>query len=92
VRRLVQLAVIALGIRALLRWRKGRHAAATDLSAPPPPADPADELRRKLAASRVDDVVEEDEVVPETTVEERRSEVHDHARATLDDMKSVDEA
>jgi hypothetical protein len=91
VRRLVKLAVIALGIRALLRWRKRRRGAATGVSAPSPPADPADELRRKLAASRVDDVVEE-EVAPETTVEERRSEVHDHARATLDDMKSVDEA
>jgi hypothetical protein len=89
VRRLVKLAVIALGIRALWRWRNRRRALATEVTAAPPPADPADELRRKLAASRVDDVV--DEVVAETTVEERRSEVHDHARATLDDMKSADE-
>ena len=90
-RRLVQLAVIALGIRALWRWRNRRRAAATSVPAAPAP-DPADELRQKLAASRADDVVEAAAAAPETTVEERRGEVHEQARATLEDMKSADEA
>ena len=54
-RKLVKLAVVALGVRALMRWRKSRRKAE---ASPPAPAtvtpDPADELRRKLAESRED--------------------------------------
>jgi uncharacterized iron-regulated membrane protein len=90
VRRLLQLAMIALGIRALWRWRNRRRAEATSVPPAAPPADPADELRQKLAASRADDVV--NEAAPSTPVEDRRGEVHEQARATLEDMKSADEA
>ena len=89
-RKLVKLALIALGIRALWHWRTQRRAEASAVPALPATADPADELRRKLAASRDDEAVG-DAAVTETTVEERRTDVHEQARATLDDMKSVDE-
>ena len=90
VRRLIQLAIIALGIRAFLRWRKRRRQA--ELAPPataPTTADPADELRRKLAESR-----EADEPVtpPPASVSDRRAEVHDAGRAALDEMTSSDES
>ena len=91
VRKLVKLALIALGIRALWQWRARRRAEASAVPAVPATADPADELRRKLAASRDDEAVGDAAVTPETTVEERRTDVHEQARATLDDMKSVEE-
>jgi hypothetical protein len=93
VRKLVKLALIALGIRALWQWRARRRAGASAVTAAPEPADPADELRRRLAASRDDEAVGEAAAAAthETTVEERRTDVHEQARATLDDMKSADE-
>ena len=93
VRRLVKLAVITLGIRALWRWRQRRRAEDAFLAPAPtaPAVDPADELRRKLAESRGDEPEDVDAALPETGVEERRAEVHEHARATLDDMSSTDE-
>jgi hypothetical protein len=92
VRRLVQLALVVLGIRWFLRWRKRRHEARHHTELPPPaPAasDPADELRQKLAASRVEE--EDAESPPAASVADRRAEVHDQGRAALDEMKSSDE-
>jgi hypothetical protein len=91
VRKLVQLALIALGIRALWHWRARRRAEASAVTAAPEIANPADELRRKLAASRDDESVGGAATTHETTVEERRTDVHEQARATLDDMTSADE-
>jgi hypothetical protein len=91
VRRLVQLALIALGIRALWQWRARRRAEASAVTAAPEVTDPADELRRKLAASRDDEPVGGAAATHEATVEERRTGVHEQARETLDDMTSVDE-
>jgi len=87
VRKLIKLALIALGIRAFLRWRKSRQHAQV---APPETssADPADELRRKLAESRDE---EPEAATPEVSVAERRADVHDAGRAALDEMTS-DEA
>ena len=90
-RRLVKLAVIALGIRALWRWRQRREAEAVPLAPGPAAVDPADELRRKLAASRGEEPLPEVSSAPEMTVEERRSQVHDQGRATVDEMTSSDE-
>jgi hypothetical protein len=88
VRRLIQLAIIALGIRALLRWRKRRRAQAEPVTAAAAEPDPADELRQKLAESRTE---EDAPAAPEATVEERRADVHEQGKAALDEMKSSDE-
>ena len=91
VRRLVKLALIALGIRALWRWRQRRQAEDVPLAPAPAAVDPADELRRKLAESREEEPLAETSSVPEATVEERRSQVHEQGRATVDEMTSSDE-
>jgi hypothetical protein len=91
VRRLIQIALVALGIRAFLRWRKSRHEAPATPAAVEPGADPADELRRKLAESR-DDADDTPEEPPPAPVADRRAEVHEQGRATLDEMKSTDES
>jgi hypothetical protein len=91
--KLIKIAVIALGIRALLRWWKRRQAeAAADQTATvaPAAADPADELRQKLADSREDEAADEAPATPEASVEDRRADVHEQGRATLDEMKSPD--
>ena len=91
VRKLIKLAIVAFGIRALLRWRKSRHEAAETKSLPPEPAsDPAGELRRKLAESRDDDTPLETDAAP-VAVAERRADVHEQGRATLDEMTSSSE-
>ena len=90
-RKLIKLAIVILGIRALMRWRKSRQQAEVAASAPTAgdPADPAEELRRKLAESRDEDVVT---AAPESSVADRRAEVHDAGRAALDEMTTSDEA
>ena len=84
-RKLATWVVVMLGIAALLHRLKRRQAAAEPPTATTP-ADPADELRRKLAESRTESAATE--AVPEATVSERRAEVHDEARAALDEMRS----
>ncbi len=91
VRKLIKLALIVLGIRAFLRWRKRRQEAQAIAPAPEPADDPADELRRKLAESREDAVVDDVEEPPAASVADRRAEVHGQGRATIDEMKSTDE-
>jgi hypothetical protein len=92
VRRLIKIALVALGIRAFLSWRKRRKAQAELAAAPvPTTADPADELRQKLAESRSEDLAEDPAPAPEAAVEDRRADVHEHGRAALEDMKSPDE-
>ena len=91
-RKLIKVTLTALGIYAFLRWRKRRKAEA-ELPPSSPAAtaatDPADELRQKLAESRVDEA--DDEPAPEESVEDRRVEVHEQGRAALDEMKPSDE-
>jgi len=91
VRKLIKLALITLGIRAFLRWRKGRQQTQAPVPTPTPAADPADELRRKLAESRDDDAPDEVEEPPAASVADRRADVHEQGRATLDEMKTSDE-
>jgi hypothetical protein len=95
VRRLVKIALVALGIRWFLRWRKRRHQghAAADLRTAPPEisSDPADELRQKLAASRSDEEPDDADPEAEASVADRRADVHEQGRAALDEMKSSDE-
>jgi hypothetical protein len=91
VRKLIKIALIVLGIRWFLRWRKRRRAEAELATAPAGSADPADELRQKLAASREEAVDDEPEATPEASVDDRRGEVHEQGRATVDEMKSSGE-
>lgn len=92
-RKLIKIALVALGIRALLHGWKRRHAEPEPEPEPAlPPPDPAAELRQKLAASRADDGAGEPEAAPEASVEDRRAEVHTQGRATVDEMTSSDEA
>jgi hypothetical protein len=83
-RKLLGWLLVTLGIAALVRRLRRRaessHPSASTISA----GDPADELRRKLAESRS----EAPEPAPQTTVAERRAEVHDEARATLEAMRA----
>jgi len=95
VRRLVKIALVALGIRWLLKRRKRRleerEAAEFPQTPAAPAADPADELRQKLAASRTEAEPDEREPAPAPSVADRRAEVHGQGRAALDDMNSSDE-
>ena len=90
-RKLIKLAIVALGIHAFRRWRKSRKESQAGVPAVEPTADPADELRRKLAESRDDVVPEEIEEPPAASVTDRRADVHEQGRAVLDEMKSTDE-
>jgi hypothetical protein len=91
-RKLLKWIVVTIGITALVRWFK-RRGAETEVTTPAEPTadDPADELRRKLAESREADEPDTSSETPESTVEERRADVHDQGRATLDEMKPSDE-
>ena len=86
-RRLVKIALIALGIRWFLRWRKRRRERAELAAAPTTQADPADEPRQKLAASRADEEPDEAETHV-ASVEDRRAGIHEQGRAAVDEMTS----
>jgi hypothetical protein len=90
VRKLLKWIVVTVGVTALVRWLR-RRGAEPDI-ATPATDDPAEELRRKLAESREAKEPAEAPAVSETTVEERRADVHEQGRATLDEMKPPDEA
>lgn len=89
VRTLLRWIVVMLGIAALVRWLRRRSqapASAKDEAL----ENPADELRRKLAESRaVQDETTPSE--PASSVEARRSEVHEQGRAALSEMTPPDE-
>jgi len=99
VRKLIKIAIVALGVRALLRWWKRRqNAAAAQTSSVSPPAsvspsasDPAVELRQKLADAR-EEIPAEPAVATEASVEDRRADVHEQGRTALDEMKPSDES
>ena len=88
VKRLILLALAALGVTALLRRR--RETAATTWEPEPPPAPtatPADDLKAKLAESRGVDESEPPAVEePEPDVDARRADVHARARQAMDDL------
>ena len=89
--KLLKWIVVTVGITALVRWLRHRGAE-PEIAAPTTGGDPAEELRQKLAESREAEVPTEAPAASETTVDERRADVHEQGRATLDDMKSPDEA
>jgi hypothetical protein len=83
VRTLLKWIVVTIGITALVRWYR-RRGAEPEVSAPTT-HDPAEDLRQKLAESRE----AEDADAPagsETTVEERRADVHEQGASDLDKL------
>jgi hypothetical protein len=80
--------LVTLGIAALVRRLRRRRAAIEPSPAPSTTDDPAAELRRRLAESRSEPATPE--VAPETTVSERRADVHDEGRAAMEEMRSRD--
>ena len=92
----------AVGAITAYRWLRGRPPVAPEPAAEPAPTaadERAEELRTKLAESRMADPVveetppepvaeEEPEPVPEPeSPEDRRARVHEEGRAALDEMK-----
>jgi hypothetical protein len=95
-RKILTWILVTLGIAAVVRRLRRRQlepVEAEPLTTPaePPTGDPADELRQKLAESRTADEQDEAPSPTEETVEERRAEVHDQGRATVDEMRPSDE-
>ena len=77
-KRLVALLLGGLGLGAFLKRRS---------DAPLGPS-PADDLRAKLAEAKATaDAQVEDAAEPETTVDDRRADVHAKARRALDELK-----
>lgn len=91
-RKLLKWIIVTIGLTAAVRWFK-RRGAETEVTAPAEPTadDPAEELRKKLAESRETEEPDASPVPPEATVEERRADVHEQGRTTLDEMKPTDE-
>ena len=99
-RKLLMWIVVTVGIAALVRKLR-RHGdegtseveSARDES---PADDPADELRRKLADTRDDGDAAAAPAVDDaaelaTTIDERRTEVHEEGRAAIDEMQQSTE-
>jgi len=91
VKRLILLALAAIGVRALLK-RRQEEAAATWEPAPASTATPADDLKAKLAESRS---VDEPETAPagaepaaaeDPDVDAKRADVHARARQAMDEL------
>ena len=77
-KRLLALLLGGLGLRALLR----RHRPVPALETP------ADDLRQKLAETRATAEDQFDEAdAPETSVDDRRADVHARARQTIDELR-----
>jgi hypothetical protein len=86
-RRLLTWIVVTLGIAAIAR-RLRKRSQTVEPAAPAPEENPADELRQKLAESRAEEAPSaEPPATPEASVEERRAEVHEQGRSTLDEMR-----
>ena len=86
--------VVTLGIAALVRWLRHRGEPRSTAGAPETPGtleDPAEELRRKLAESRAMEGEAEPAPAPESSVDERRADVHAQGRAALSEMTPPDE-
>jgi hypothetical protein len=90
-RKLLTWLLVSLGIAALIRKLLRRGEAEELAPATATGEDPADELRRKLDETRAEDQ-EEAPAAEDTSVEERRAEVYEQGRATLDEMQQPDES
>jgi hypothetical protein len=96
-RKLLMWIVVTIGIAALvrkLRSRRGDEASELEASSTSggvlPDEDPADELRRKLSETRTTAASVVD-APADSTIDERRAEVHDEGRSTIDEMQRSSE-
>ena len=83
--RLLALAALAIGLALLLRRRRLRSAA----ESAPVEGSLADELRERLAESRAAEAAaaeEEPAAAPESELDERRRDVHEAARRSIDEL------
>jgi len=83
--RLLALAALAIGLALLLRRRRRRSAQVAE----PVESTLADELRERLAESRAaEDAAAEEEpaAAPESELDERRRDVHEAARRSIDEL------
>jgi hypothetical protein len=88
VKRLLVLALAALGVRALLRRRR-ESPATTWEPVPAPTATPADDLKAKLAETRsVEEpaTAAEPPAAEDPDVDTRRADVHARARQAMDEL------
>jgi hypothetical protein len=69
-----------MGLAWLFRRRRARTAAE-------PASDPAEDLKRKLAESRVEEETAPAPEPPAAELDDRRREVHDRARASIEQMR-----
>jgi hypothetical protein len=90
-RKLLKWIIVTIGITALVHWYRRRGADDEVTATPEPADDPADDLRRKLAEARESEEPKEAPDMPDGSVEERRADVHEQGRTTLDEMKPSDE-
>ena len=72
-----------VGIAAVARWLRRRGAPAQTTE---PAADPADELRQRLAETRETERNEEAPAPDVASLDERRAQIHEQARAAIDEM------
>ena len=86
-RRLLKWVVVTVGIAAVVRRLRKRSQAEETSGPGADKDDPADELRQKLAESRSDETPVAEPAVAEASVEERRADVHEQGRSTLDEMR-----
>jgi hypothetical protein len=87
-RRLLAWILVTLGIAAVARrLRRRERGGEGDVTVTSNQGDPADELRQKLAASRGEEADTTEAPAPEVPVEDRRAEIHEQGRATLDEMR-----
>jgi hypothetical protein len=87
VKRLLFLAAVALGVWALLRWRRGRSVPAEPFV---PESSPADDLRDRIAESRAAEAAappeQAEEPPAESAVDDMRRDVHERARQSIDEL------
>jgi hypothetical protein len=86
-RKLLTWLVVTLGIAALVRKLRRREES-VEIAPAAPTEDPAQELRRKLDETREEEpAATAPSPAADASVEERRAEVHEQGRTTLQEMQ-----
>ena len=78
------------GVAAYRLFRRRRDELEEPVEAPPEPDPRAEELRAKLAETRVEEPEPAAEEPPDQSPEERRKRIHEQARGALDEMQQAE--